>query len=44
MELINAFVLQFLSFARGTTKNLLPADRARRFPEARVLDKQVHGL
>jgi dienelactone hydrolase len=44
MELINAFVLQFLSFARGTTKNLLPADRARRFPEARVLDKQVHEL
>jgi dienelactone hydrolase len=44
MELINAFVLQFFGFARGTTKKLLPADMARRFPEARVLDKQVHEL
>jgi dienelactone hydrolase len=42
MELINAFVLQFFSFVTGMTKALLPRDMAKKYPEARVLDKKVH--
>jgi predicted dienelactone hydrolase len=44
IELINAFVVQFFSFTRGTTKALLPVDMAKKFPEARVLDKGVQKL
>jgi len=42
IELVNAFVLQFFNFARGASKTLLPAGMARKFPEAKVLDAQVH--
>jgi hypothetical protein len=42
IEVINAFVVQFFSFARGTSKPLLPAGMPRKFSEATVLDKQIH--
>jgi dienelactone hydrolase len=44
MELINAFVLQFFSFARGTSKALSPRDMVKEYPEAQVLDKHVQKL
>ncbi|KAH0284077.1 PAF acetylhydrolase family protein [Aureobasidium namibiae CBS 147.97] len=42
VELVDTFVLQFSNFARGASKALLPAGMAGKFPEARVLDEQVH--
>ncbi|CAD0092398.1 unnamed protein product [Aureobasidium mustum] len=41
IENINAFVGQFYKFVRGTSKDLLPGDMAKQFPEATVLDKHV---
>jgi dienelactone hydrolase len=41
MEIINAFLVQFFDFARGTTKALLPGHMTKKYPEVTVLDKQV---
>ncbi|KAI4739647.1 alpha/beta-hydrolase [Aureobasidium sp. EXF-12298] len=41
MENINAFVGQFFKFVERKTKNLLPSDMAKKFPQATVLDKHV---
>ncbi|KAH0353422.1 PAF acetylhydrolase family protein, partial [Aureobasidium melanogenum] len=40
-ENVNAFAGQFFKFAGGLTTDLLPRDIAKKFPEARVLDKYV---
>jgi dienelactone hydrolase len=41
MEIINAFVVQFFDFVRGTTKALVPGNMAKKYPEVTVLDKQI---
>ncbi|KAG9765643.1 hypothetical protein KCU73_g337, partial [Aureobasidium melanogenum] len=41
LENINAFVGQFFKFVEHKTKDLLPSDMAKRFPQATVLDKHV---
>lgn len=40
-EIVNGFVGQFFDFVRGVSKDLLPRNMTKEFPEAVVLDKQI---
>lgn len=41
VENVNTFVGQFFEYAKGTYKDLVPKDMAKKFPAATVLDKHV---
>jgi hypothetical protein len=40
-EIVNGFVGQFFDFVRGVSKDLLPRNMTKEFPEAVLLDKQI---